>query len=198
MCRLVFLKFFASLLSGYRNFIEVSAAHVFYTQAFLTMRPRSIGQPPEPMLTQFLNSHGFHGLSGKRNGYGYGSIRLANYASLADGLGLPDTDAWYTIETIGEKNNIGYTQFIQLRGFLSHVVQLRIASPHSKDTTVENQQPAEASGVARSWVQSMFSRDTASKSTSFSGVRKWTSDGSSGSTDGLLPFGKMWRELYDA
>ncbi|KAI5328706.1 hypothetical protein L3X38_028103 [Prunus dulcis] len=29
----------------------------------------------------------------------------------ADGLGLPDTDAWYTIETIGEKNNIGYTQF---------------------------------------------------------------------------------------
>ncbi|KAI5328707.1 hypothetical protein L3X38_028104 [Prunus dulcis] len=55
-----------------------------------------------------------------------------------------------------------------------------LASPHSKDTTVENQQPAEASGVARSWVQSMFSRDTASKSTSFSGVRKWTSDGSSG------------------
>ncbi|VVA23465.1 PREDICTED: DENN domain and WD repeat-containing SCD1 [Prunus dulcis] len=67
--RLVFLKFFASLLSGYRNFIEVSAAHVFYTQAFLTMRPRSIGQPPEPMLTQFLHSHGFHGLSGKRNGF---------------------------------------------------------------------------------------------------------------------------------
>lgn len=86
---------------------------------------------------------------------------------------------------------------IQLRGFLSHVVQLRIgywgitavkpqsmlshglASPHSKDNTVEDQQPAEASGVGRSWVQSMFSRDTASRSTSFSRVRKWTSDGGS-------------------
>ncbi|CAN6717544.1 unnamed protein product [Malus baccata var. baccata] len=87
--RLVFLKFFASLLSGYRNFIEISATHVFNTQAFLTMRSRSTGQPPEPMvfifiepifvfeistyigyieflgeqasmfLTQFLDSHGF-------------------------------------------------------------------------------------------------------------------------------------------
>ncbi|CAL9029680.1 unnamed protein product [Prunus brigantina] len=47
--RLVFLKFFASLL--------ISAAHVFNTQAFLTMWSQSIGQTPEPMLTHFLDSH---------------------------------------------------------------------------------------------------------------------------------------------
>jgi hypothetical protein len=28
------------------------------------------------------------------------------------GLGLPDTDAWHMIETIAEKNNIGYKQFV--------------------------------------------------------------------------------------
>ncbi|PON47885.1 Guanine nucleotide-binding protein, beta subunit [Parasponia andersonii] len=129
------------------------------------------------------------------------SNKAANYASLVTaqlimvashmaGLGLPDTDAWYMIETIAEKNNIGYKQFIKLRGFLSHIQQLRIgywgitstkaqslshglASPRS--ATDENQQPAEASG--RSWVQSMFSRDTASRTNSFSRVRRWTSDG---------------------
>ncbi|XP_010094783.2 DENN domain and WD repeat-containing protein SCD1 [Morus notabilis] len=57
--RLVFLKFFASLLSGYRNFIEISANHVFNTQAFLKKRSRSTNQPPEPMMVQFLDSHGF-------------------------------------------------------------------------------------------------------------------------------------------
>nr|XP_028947932.1 DENN domain and WD repeat-containing protein SCD1 [Malus domestica] len=454
--RLVFLKFFASLLSGYRNFIEISATHVFNTQAFLTMRSRSTGQPPEPMLTQFLDSHGFmdylerclgseentnnlldklqdalrrgqnpisilpsnsvepeiitiadtdvrnsgagtkytydrfpsdlrteeqeekrkqilaaaSGLSSSSqsvpggkdsksetltpleraaerecmvldikvklqglwlrllklgptddplSSFEYGTIlaliesdaegiggsgfvecirehinqgwhcqltegqflavkellktaisratsrndmltirdalevsadmykkdahnvsdyierhlislsiweelrfwegyfdylmerssnKSANYASLVAahliyveshmaGLGIPDTDAWYMIETIAEKNNIGYTQFIKLRGFLSHIEHLLIgywgitnfkgqsmlshglASPRSKDATVENQQPAEASGVGRSWVQSMFSRDTASRTTSLSRVRKWTSDGGS-------------------
>ncbi|KAL6994875.1 Scytalone dehydratase [Sarracenia purpurea var. burkii] len=127
------------------------------------------------------------------------SSKTANYATLVTtqliivalhmaGLGLPDTDAWYTIETIAEKNNIGYKQIIKLRGFLSHVEQLYIsywgihsmkvqsvlpyglASPHPQDATNDNQQPAEASGVGRSWVQSMFSRDTSSR------VRKWTSD----------------------
>lgn len=134
------------------------------------------------------------------------SNKSANYASLVTaqlivltshmaGLGLPDTDAWYMIETIAEKNNIGYKQFIKLRGFLSHIEQLRIgywgitstktqsmshglASPRSP--TDENQQTAEASVVGRSWVQSMFSKDTTSKSNSFSRVRRWTSD--SGST----------------
>jgi hypothetical protein len=28
------------------------------------------------------------------------------------GLGLLDTDAWHMIETIAEKNNIGYKQFV--------------------------------------------------------------------------------------
>ncbi|KAF4386373.1 hypothetical protein F8388_020000 [Cannabis sativa] len=133
------------------------------------------------------------------------SNKSANYASLVTsqlivvashmaGLGLPDTDAWYMIETIAERNNIGYKQFIKLRGFLSHIQQLRIgywgmtstkaqsmshglASPRS--SADENQQPAEASGVGRSWVQSMFSRDTASRTNSFSRVRRWTSDAGS-------------------
>lgn len=80
---------------------------------------------------------------------------------------------------------------------MSHVQQLRIgywgissfkaqsmshglASPRSKDATVESQQPAEASGVGRSWVQSMFSRDNSARLNSFSRVRKWTDGGSSG------------------
>lgn len=54
-----------------------------------------------------------------------------------------------------------------------------LTSPRSKDGIDDNQQPAEASGVGRSWVQSMFSRDTASRSSSFSRVRKWTSEGGS-------------------
>lgn len=140
------------------------------------------------------------------------SSNSANYASLVTaqlilvashmaGLGLPDTDAWYMIETIAEKNSIGYKQFIKLRGFLSHIQQLRVAywgitsiktqsissfgllSPRSKDGTDENQQPAEASGVGRSWVQSMFTRDTASRSNSFSRVRRWASDGGNSATN---------------
>ncbi|XP_024160964.1 DENN domain and WD repeat-containing protein SCD1 [Rosa chinensis] len=60
------------------------------------------------------------------------SNKSTNYASLVTDqlslvelhmarLGLPDLDAWYMIETIAEKNNIGYTQFIKLRGLLLHV-----------------------------------------------------------------------------
>ncbi|CAA6666159.1 unnamed protein product [Spirodela intermedia] len=58
---LIFLKFFASLLSGYRNFIENSATHVFNSQAFLKKRARSTNQPPESMtmISQFLDSQGF-------------------------------------------------------------------------------------------------------------------------------------------
>ncbi|KAA8541188.1 hypothetical protein F0562_025205 [Nyssa sinensis] len=133
------------------------------------------------------------------------SSKPANYAMLVTtqliivashmaGLGLPDTNAWYMIETIAEKNNIGYKQIIKLRGFLSHIQQLCIGywgiyavkaqsvspyglpSPRSQDAGDDNQQPAEASGVGRSWVQSMFSRDTASRANSFSRVRKWASD----------------------
>lgn len=86
---------------------------------------------------------------------------------------------------------------IKLRGLLSHIQQIRIGywgpssgkaqsvssygmpSPRSQDVTDESQQPAEASGVGRSWVQSMFSRDSASRMDSFSRVRRWTSDSGS-------------------
>ncbi|KAJ7969656.1 Denn domain and wd repeat-containing protein scd1 [Quillaja saponaria] len=129
------------------------------------------------------------------------SGQLLLVASHMAGLGLPDNDAWYMIETIAEKNNIGSKQFIKLRGFLSHIQQLRIGywgitsikaqsvsplgltSPRSKDATDEGRQPAEATGIGRSWVQSMFSRDTASRSSSFSHVRKWTSDSGTTATN---------------
>ncbi|KAA8542690.1 hypothetical protein F0562_023811 [Nyssa sinensis] len=122
------------------------------------------------------------------------TAQLVIMASHMAGLGLPDTNAWYMIETIAEKNNIGYKQIIKLRGFLSHIRQLCIGywgtyavkaqsmspyglpSPLSQDAGDDNQQPAEASGVGRSWVQSMFSRDTKLRANSFSRVRKWTSD----------------------
>lgn len=86
---------------------------------------------------------------------------------------------------------------IKLRGFLSHIQHLRVgywgftsvkaqstlslglSSPRPKDSVDDNQQPSEASGVGRSWVQSMFSRDS-SRSHSFGRVRKWNSDGNSG------------------
>ncbi|KAJ7973907.1 DENN domain and WD repeat-containing protein SCD1 [Quillaja saponaria] len=122
------------------------------------------------------------------------SGQLILVASHMAGLGLPDNDAWNMIETIAEKNNIGSKQFIKLRGFLSHIQQLRmgywgmtlikaqsvsslgLTSPHPKDAKDEGQQPAEAIGIGRSWVQSLFSRGTASRSSSFSRVRRWTSD----------------------
>ncbi|THF99555.1 hypothetical protein TEA_013130 [Camellia sinensis var. sinensis] len=109
-------------------------------------------------------------------------LRSANYAMLVTtqliimashmvaGLGLPDTDAWYTIETIAEKNNIGYKQIVH------SVSPYGLPSPHPQDANNDNQQPAEASGVGRSWVQSMFTRDTSLRANSFSRVRKWTSD----------------------
>lgn len=120
------------------------------------------------------------------------TTQLIIVASHMAGLGLPDTHAWYIIETVAEKNNIGYKQIIKLRGFLSHIQQLYISywgmysiksqsvspyglpSPHPQDANNDIQQPTEASG--RSWVQSMFSRDTSSRANSFSRVRKWTSD----------------------
>ncbi|KAL3512265.1 hypothetical protein ACH5RR_024982 [Cinchona calisaya] len=134
------------------------------------------------------------------------SSKSANYATLVTtqlivmathmaGLGLADTDAWLLIETIAGKNNIGYKHMIKLRGFLAHIRQICIGywgiyssksqavplyglpSPRPQDAATEAQQPAEASVVGRSWVQSMFSRDATSRANSFSRVRKWTSDG---------------------
>lgn len=136
------------------------------------------------------------------------SNKSANYATLVTtqliivathmaGLGLPDNDAWYMIETIAGKNNIGYKHIIKLRGYLSHIQQICIGywgiysikshsassygfpTPHLQDSADDSQQPTEASGVGRSWVQSMFSRDPSQRANSFSRVRKWTSDGGS-------------------
>lgn len=123
------------------------------------------------------------------------SSQLTVVASHMAGLGLPDADAWYMIETIAEKQKVGFKQFIKLRGFLSHIQQVRIGywgnssikapsvssqglpSPSPKDAANEKYQPAEASGVGRSWVQSMFSKENAPRANSFGHVRRWTSDG---------------------
>lgn len=104
---------------------------------------------------------------------------------------------------------------IQLRGFLSHIQQLRIGywglssikgqsslsngmpSPLSKDATNDDQQPAEASGIGRSWVQSMFSREASSRSHSFSRVRKWTSDGGA-SAMSFINFGFLQTVLFNS
>lgn len=37
------------------------------------------------------------------------------------GLGLPDTEAWYMVETIADKSNIGYKQFVSF--FLSFLYE---------------------------------------------------------------------------
>ncbi|XP_073147897.1 DENN domain and WD repeat-containing protein SCD1 isoform X4 [Henckelia pumila] len=71
--RFIFLKFFASILGGYRNFIENTATHVFNSQAFLKKRSRSTNQPPDPMISQFVESQGFfdyleRGLGSEANG----------------------------------------------------------------------------------------------------------------------------------
>lgn len=102
-------------------------------------------------------------------------------------------------------NDINYLLWvwvqIKLRGYMSHIQQLCVGywgvysvksgsvgmggllpSPRPQDASsaigigIDNQQPAEASG--RSWVQSMFTRDTTTLRTnsSFTRVRKWTSD----------------------
>ncbi|XP_047337287.1 DENN domain and WD repeat-containing protein SCD1 isoform X1 [Impatiens glandulifera] len=132
------------------------------------------------------------------------TTQLIIVASHMAGLGIHDTDAWYTIETIAGKNNIGYKQIIKLRGFLSHAQQLFVsywgiysvksqsastyglASPRPQDTD-ENQQPTEASVVGRSWVQSMFSRDTTSRANSFSRVRKWASESGNTANESRTP-----------
>ncbi|XP_010677974.2 DENN domain and WD repeat-containing protein SCD1 isoform X1 [Beta vulgaris subsp. vulgaris] len=119
--------------------------------------------------------------------------QLIVVASHMAGLGLPDSDAWHIIEIIAEKNNIGYKQFIQLRGFLSHIHQLRFAywgvaalkvqslssygvqSALSQDVATDGQQTIEASSVGRSWVQSMFSRDTSLRAHSFTRVNSGVS-----------------------
>nr|VDD38388.1 unnamed protein product [Brassica oleracea] len=112
------------------------------------------------------------------------TARLIIVASHMAGLGLPDTEAWNMIETIAEKQKLGYKLLIKLGRFFSHVQQLRVGywgASSFKQQSISSGLPSpptlEASG--RSWVQSMFSRDTASRANSFSRVRKWVSDNAS-------------------
>lgn len=46
------------------------------------------------------------------------------YVIMEAGLGLPDTDAWYMIETIAEKNSIGFKQFVST--ILVSLIMLKI------------------------------------------------------------------------
>ncbi|KAL1554784.1 Scytalone dehydratase [Salvia divinorum] len=126
------------------------------------------------------------------------TTQLIVLASHMAGLGIAETDTWYMIETIAGKNNIGYKHIITIRGFLSHIRQICIGywgiyagktqsvssfglpSPRPQDAGDSTEQSSEASGDGRSWVQSMFSREKAS---SFSRVRKWTSDGGNSATN---------------
>ncbi|KMZ63401.1 hypothetical protein ZOSMA_40G00290, partial [Zostera marina] len=60
--RLIFLNFLASLLSGYRNFVEISSMDMpFNSHAFLKKRSRLTNQSPESMstITQILESQMF-------------------------------------------------------------------------------------------------------------------------------------------
>ncbi|KAJ3671152.1 hypothetical protein LUZ60_008578 [Juncus effusus] len=101
------------------------------------------------------------------------------------GLGLPDTDSWNMIEKIAERNKLGSNQLIKLRALLSHLQQLRsgywgalpppvkiihqptggmLTSPRESASSDEAHQPAEASGLGRSWMQSMFTRERSLRS----------------------------------
>ncbi|MCO5590563.1 hypothetical protein L7F22_044534 [Adiantum nelumboides] len=66
--RLIFLKFFATILSGYRDFVENTAANVFNKDAFLRKRSRITGVPKDHTMDQFLSSQGF--LEFLERGYG--------------------------------------------------------------------------------------------------------------------------------
>ncbi|KAL6586344.1 Beta-ketoacyl-ACP synthase [Orobanche minor] len=54
IAELIFLKLFASILGGYRNFIENAATHIFNSQGFLKKCSRSTNQPPDPMVMESL------------------------------------------------------------------------------------------------------------------------------------------------
>lgn len=98
------------------------------------------------------------------------------------GLGLPDAEAWFILESIARKHNLGSKQMIKLRGLLAYMQQVRLGywgfaptrsqpaypggtnQAQSRAIADEAQQPVEAAGAGRSWVQSMFSRDKAALS----------------------------------
>ncbi|KAG0459499.1 hypothetical protein HPP92_022627 [Vanilla planifolia] len=134
----------------------------------------------------------------------HSSNKMSNYVNLVTaqlivmathmaGLGLPDAESWSMVEAIAEKNNLGYKQLIKLRGFSSHIQQLRVGywgitvwksqapayglpSPRPQETSDESLQQTEPSGVGRNWVQSMFSRDRSIRANSFARGQNWASD----------------------
>ncbi|KAK1665267.1 hypothetical protein QYE76_053426 [Lolium multiflorum] len=59
--RLIFLRFFAQIMSGYRNFIDNALQTGFNAQAFLKKRSRVTNQPVESMsmIMQFIETQGF-------------------------------------------------------------------------------------------------------------------------------------------
>uniref|UniRef100_A0A0D9YAT3 UDENN domain-containing protein n=1 Tax=Oryza glumipatula TaxID=40148 RepID=A0A0D9YAT3_9ORYZ len=129
------------------------------------------------------------------------TAQLIVMATHMAGLGLSDIDSWNMIEKIAERNNLGYKQLIKLRALLTHLQQLRIgywgvatgkgqqppsygmASPRALDVSDESQQPAEASGLGRNWVQSMFSRDRSLRASSFNRTNEVKVGATAGKTD---------------
>ncbi|KAH0869603.1 LOW QUALITY PROTEIN: hypothetical protein HID58_076625 [Brassica napus] len=117
------------------------------------------------------------------------TARLIIVASHMAGLGLPDTEAWNMIETIAEKQKLGYKLLIKLRRFFSHVQQLRAigvllhlsSSPYLLGCHhhVQKQMSLMKPSNLRSFWKELGSEDTASRANSFSRVRKWVSDNAS-------------------
>eukprot|EP00250_Pteridium_aquilinum_P022196 c25321_g4_i1 orf=296-3940(-) len=107
------------------------------------------------------------------------SEQLIIVAQHMAGLGLPDAEAWFILESIARKHNLGSKQMIKLRGLLAYMQQVRVGywgftpirsqsantggtnQTQSRAIEDEAQQPAEAAVATRSWVQSMFSREKA-------------------------------------
>ncbi|KAL2624334.1 hypothetical protein R1flu_008579 [Riccia fluitans] len=58
--RIIFLKFFATILYGYRDFVDYSLPEkVFNSQAFLKKRSRMTSRDTEHMVAEFISSQGF-------------------------------------------------------------------------------------------------------------------------------------------
>lgn len=75
----------------------------------------------------------------------------------------------------------------------SQVPSYGLPSPRPQDTYDENQQQAEGSGVGRSWVQSMFSRERSIRANSFARVR---SDGDASGTFKSYPIERIYHFIH--
>ncbi|KAL9239022.1 hypothetical protein vseg_013381 [Gypsophila vaccaria] len=63
--RVIFLKFFSTLLSGYRNFIGHTTDYPFDDEAFILERSHSRNELPDAMISEFLSSQGFSNYVGR-------------------------------------------------------------------------------------------------------------------------------------